>query len=368
MINLSCFRPFLQVGFWLSAIFVLLNGLLQSMDAWPAGRWLNKAVSGPNYVEDARQRVSNAFQEYQEGRVSTDDSLCAIIGTSNVREGIDLKTVAESAGVSCRYLGLAGSGLSMLEVTQLAEPLLASQLRPDLVILGVGRYQLGDTRPEPDWLHEGGLAHLRRGDFRYVAFALWKRIWISFRRPAVSMATATALADARADMFRYFQVHVKQSQESHRSPWRTIQRWKFPEHIPEAALRQEEQLFADLGVCELATYTRAPKAFPALIDLIKRFRAEKAVVVVLLLPEHSWLRQGIPPATRQVVDDLLRQAFPEDPPLLLDFRDALDDSGMCDLTHPNGKGRERCSRLLGAAIRHYLPLHPPLMKAVVVSR
>ena len=219
MIHLTRFRPFLQVGFWLGAIFVLINGLLQSMEAWPAGRWLNEALNGPDYVEGARQRVSNAFQEYQEGHVSTDDSLCAIVGTSNVREGIDLKTVAESAGVPCRYLGLPSSGLDMLDVAEIAEPLLASRLRPDLVILGVGRYQLVDTRP-PDALHEGVLAHLRRGDFRYVASALWKRNWIDFRRQEISVASAAALADARADMFRYFQVHLKQSQESHRSPWR----------------------------------------------------------------------------------------------------------------------------------------------------
>ena len=128
------------------------------------------------------------------------------------------------------------------------------------------------------------------------------------------------------------------------------------------------QFFADCGVYEPATYARVPKASAALIDIIKRFRTEKAVVVVLLMPEHSWLRQRIPPETRQMADALFRQAFPEDPPPLLDFREALDDSGMADLTHPNGKGRERCSRLLGAEIRHYLPHHPPLMKAVVASR
>lgn len=362
MIALIRFRPYLSIAGWLLVLLATINGVLRLLADTPVLGWLPKVTAGTGFLEDNRQRVESAQGEYEQGRIGSDEYLCAIIGLSNIREAVSLKGISDEAGLPCRYLGLGGAGVGMPDFSGQARVLLDSELRPDLVLIGIGPHQLVDTRPKPSAIHLSFLDSLRRGDFRNAAIAARNEFWFHARRPDISITVDAALLDARAAMFRSFGVHLQESGANHRSPWREMIRAIFAEHFSEATLKEEEQFFADLGVFDRETYTNSPKASVTLVRLITDFRARGAVVVVVLMPENSRMRKRMPPNIREVVAQPLRQAFGEDMPPVLDLRDTVEDEGFVDLTHLNQRGSAKCGRLIGSKIHTYLPSHPPLMQ------
>lgn len=358
MIALIRFRPYIVVAGWLLVFLAAADGVLRLLDKTPVLSWLPKAIAGTGFLQDNRERIEGAVRECAEGKVGSEEYLCAILGLSNVREAVSLKVVSEEAGLPCRYLGLGAAGMGMPDLAAQARLLLGSELRPDLVLLGIGPHQLVDTRPKPNALHANFFDLLRRGDLRNAAIEIRNGVWVFARRQDVSITVETALLDARAAMFRWFGVHLQDSAANHRSPWREMIRAIFVEHFSEATLREEEQFFQDLGVFERETYDNSPKASASLIGLIQGLRKRGAVVVVVLMPEHSRLRKRMPPNVSTVVTTPLQKAFGAEAPPVLDLRDAVADAGFVDLSHLNPTGAARCGRLIGAKIRDYVPSSP----------
>ncbi len=363
MIDLQRLRPYLRIGIGLALAVVLVDVALQWLGSTPVLGWLPNMLAGSGFLEDSRQRVALATQEYEEGRVDRDQYLCVITGLSNVREGIDLSVIAREAGVNCRCLGLAGAGGGMLDVARHAEVILTSSLRPDLVVIGIGPYQMLDPQPKPVSKERGVPAMLRRFDLRHAAIAVRNGSWVYSRRIDVSLAVEDAVLDARARLFRDLQVRLKQPEGGTRSPWRAMTRAMGKEHYSEATLREELWSFESQGAFDLQKYARSSKAPATLVQIIKQFRERGTAVVVLLMPEHSWVRRRMPEDIARVVRDPLRQAFPEGTPPVLDLRDAVSDDGFVDLGHLNTRGSIDCSRLLAPELRRHFPCHPPLMKS-----
>lgn len=358
MIAFIRYRPYVLIAGWLVVLLVLINAAMRLLDQPVVLAWLPKATAGTGFTEDNRQRIEAAQKEIEEGQIGSDEYLCAIIGLSNVREAISLKVVSDEAGVPCRYLGLGAAGLGMPDLASQARLLLDSELRPDLVLIGIGPHQLVDTRPKPGSLDLSFFEAMRRGDLRNAAIALRNGFWFFARRNDVSITLEKALLDARAVIFRSFGVQLQDPRANQHSPWRDMIRAIFEEHFSEATLREEEQFFQDLGVFDWETYVNSHKAPSLLVRLIQDFRARGSVVVVVLMPENSRLRKRMPPNILDSVTTPLHQAFGADVPLVLDLRDAIEDSGFVDLTHLNQRGSSRCGFLIGAKIRAYLPRQP----------
>jgi hypothetical protein len=361
MFSLPRLRPYFWIGISLALSALFVNVALQCLASTPVLGWLPKIVAGTGFLEDSRQRVEAAIQEYKEGKIDANDYLCAFVGISNVREGIDLRVIAERSGVHCRYLGLAGAGLAIPGAAQQAEVLLTSELRPDLVIVGIGPHQMLDTKPKPGSQELGALGYLRRIDLRNMAIVMRGWIWVFSRRLDISLALDDAILNMRASLFRALHVQLKQPDGGLRDPWRGMIKAMGRDHYSEATLREELQFFESLGAFDPETYAAAKKAPATLVRVVKQFRNRGATVVVLLMPEHSRLRGRMPENITRFVKTPLRDAFPDAPPPVLDLRDAVDDEGFVDMAHLNAKGSAQCSRLLAAEIRHFLPHHPPLM-------
>jgi hypothetical protein len=246
----------------------------------------------------------------------------------------------------------------MPDLAPQARLLLDIELRPDLVLIGLGPHQLVDTRPKPSMVKVSFLDYLRRGDLRNAAIEIRNCLWFFARRTDISISLDNILLDARASMFRWFGVQLREASADHRSPWRDMNRAISAEHFSEATLREEEQFFQDLGVFDRETYRNSPKAPAALVDLVRDFRARGAVVVVVLMPENSRMRKRMPPNIIEAPTTPLQQAFGADMPPILDLREKVEDSGFVDLTHLNQRGSQRCSRLIGEKLRDYVPSRP----------
>jgi hypothetical protein len=363
--NPVCYRPFIPICVALVLQVLLCNCVCKLLSTSSASAWFPQVQVGVGFMEDCRQRVADATQEYQEGRIDENEHLCAITGLSNLREGIELKTVAREAGAPCRYLGLGGAGSGSRHLTKVAGTIIDSDLLPDLVILGFGPYQLVEE-PErrANEFTPTFFSYLRQGDLRHVALAIRNWLWFFERRPDVRLTAEGALGDARVWLLRQFKVKQWQAQDSHRSPWREML-WQYSDHAEqysEATMREEIALEEKLGFYDIHTYQNSTKALGLLVRLIQQLRSRGAVVLLLLTPEHSLARARVPAQALEPMQNALRQAFTDNiiPPIL-DCRDAIDDRGFVDPEHMNAKGRQHLSQLLGKRIPQYLPKHPPLM-------
>ena len=361
MILASRFRPYVQMALCLGILCVAINAGLTALNATPLLAWLPRTVTGTGYLEDSRDRVASAAKEYREGRVQGSAHLGAIVGISNVRQGVDMSVISEGAGADWRFLGLGGAGLGIFDVARYADVLLSSDLRPDLVVVGFGLHQIVDTRPKPGTTNIGLMGYLRRGDLRNSAIAVRDSVWVYSRRQDVSLTVQAAVLDARAWIFQRFGVELARPAGDNRSPWRNMMRSDWPEHFSSATLSEEEQFFRDLGVFELTTYQNAPKATAALVDVVERFHARGSDVVLLLMPEHSTLWRGIPSEALPLLQAHLQQRFSSKTPAILDFRKAIDDDGFVDLAHLNRRGSEQFSGMMATALHELLPVRPALM-------
>jgi hypothetical protein len=101
-----------------------------------------------------------------------------------------------------------------------------------------------------------------------------------------------------------------------------------PEHFSEATLKEEFEFFESLGAFDLETYKQAATARARLVGMIQDFRKRGAEVVVLVMPDNPRLRAREPAGQPGHLQDLLRQAFPDRPPPVLDFQAAVDASGF----------------------------------------
>lgn len=368
MTLVSRIRPYLQIALALAVLCVALNAALSALTRTPILGWLPRTVTGTGYLEDSRDRVASAAQAYREGRVPGSPHLGAVIGISNVRQGIDLSVINGRAGGDWRFLGLGGAGLGIFDVARYADVLLSSDLRPDLVVVGFGLHQMVDSRPKPGSVNVGLTDYLRRGDLRNAAIVLRDSVWVYSRRQDVNLTVQAAVLDARAWLFKRFGVELPQPAGQDRSPWRNMMRSDWPEHFSAASLKEEEQFFRDLGVFELPTYQEAPKANAALIDIIERFHARGSDVVLLLMPEHSTLWRGVPADALPLLQSRLQAHFAAKTPAILDFRKAIDDDGFVDLAHLNRRGSEQFSGMMATALRELLPVRPALMAQHPVAR
>ena len=115
------------------------------------------------------------------------------------------------------------------------------------------------------------------------------------------------------------------------------------------------------GYYDPQAFSRSHEQAASLVKLIERLRARRAMVVIVLMPEHSTLRQRVPPEAMAALLDPLTRRFAEEIPLIIDVRDAIPDSGFNDISHLNDAGRALFTPLLAETIHRHVPRRPPLM-------
>jgi hypothetical protein len=356
MIDVRRFKPFCQIALALVAVATALNVALAVLSNTPVLGWLPTTMAGVGYLEDSRSRVDAAIKEHRTGD-ARDYRLAAVVGISNVRQGVELSVVAQAAGPKWRFIGLAGAGLGVDDVEPYAKLLLASELRPEVVVLGLGLYQLVDSRPRRGSVNVSMLEYFRRGDLRNAATELRNSVWVYYRRQDINVVVQGGLLNLRSRLFNQFGVQLSESEAAQRTPWREMMRSDWPDHFSQATLREEEQFFADLGMFERATYENSPKAMATFVQLVRQFRDKRANVILVLMPEHSTMQRRIPVEAWDIVQAQLKAAFPDEPPPALDFRKAIGDTGFVDLAHLNRRGSAEFSRQLATALREIWPTH-----------
>ena len=217
MLQVMRLRPHIQIGICLAVCAFILNATLNVLAFTPALQWLPEKLTGSGFIEDSRQKVSSAIQEYQDGKIDPRQYLCAVVGISNVREGVNLQVLSTEAGEDWRFLGIAGAGAGIESVEENANVILDSALRPDLVVLGLNSIIILDT---------GLMANIGTIDAKVkprensLIDNLKSWTWIHSRRKDISLSTEDLLLSVRAATFKAFGVRLAVLDP--RSPWRDM--------------------------------------------------------------------------------------------------------------------------------------------------
>lgn len=361
MIQVQRLVPYLQIGVWLAVVALCIELALRALDGTPALSWVPRAVTGTGFLEDSRLRVAQTLREYREKRIAPQEFLAAIVGISEVREGIELRAMTQIIGPRWRLLGLGGAGSGMGSVQSYANLLLESDLRPDLVILGVGLPQLVDYRPRPDAAQPNFSERVRSRSLRGLAVEQRNAMWIYSRREDISVSVEFSVLELRARLLAAFGVALPDVDAHKRSPWREMIKTDWPEHFSTATLMAQEHDYESNGRFDLARYEDSPVSMSILIGIIEQFRRRGTRVVLVLMPQHSTLNRRIPPEALDILLRHLKINFPGNEPSILDLRMAIDDGGFVDLPHLNRRGSQALSRELGNRVRELLPKGAPLM-------
>jgi hypothetical protein len=361
MIQLRRVIPYCQIGVWLAIIGLCLECALKMLDGTPALAWVPRAVTGTGYLEDSRLRVAQALDEYRGSRVATREYLAVLVGISEVREGVELSALAQGLGPRWRLLGLGGAGFGIGSVQKYANLLIESELRPDVVVLGMGFSQLVDYRPRANAAPPNLLEKLKGGDIRSAAVELRNSMWTYSRREDISVSVEFAVLELHAKLLNAFGVALPEVDARKRGPWREMIKTDWPEHFSAATLKAQEEDYERHGLFDLARYKDSPVALSALMGMIEQFQRRGAKVVLLLMPQHSTLNRRIPSEALDILRRRLQGSFPDNEPPILDYREVIDDSGFVDLPHLNRRGSREFSRELGIRLQEMLPDGPPLM-------
>lgn len=362
MIQLTRFKPYLQVGLWLMVGVIAVDAALTALAATPVLAWLPRTTTGTGFLQDSRERVARASEEYRQRAIAPGDHLGVLVGISNMREAAELSVVSEGAGPGWRWLGVAGAGFGMGSFVQYADLVLDSDLRPDVVVLGLGLHQLVDPRPGGPAAEDGGIAGaLREGNVRTAAVLIRNSSWIYSRQRDVSVSAEQGVLAWRARMMSFFGVPLSEGESRKLSPWREMVRMDWPDHFSAATIAAQEEGLARAGIFDLESYRTSPVSFDSLARIVETFQGRGSKVVIVLLPEASTLNSRIPAEALNIFQERLRERFGAREPLVLDYRPTIHDEGFVDLPHMNRQGRLEFSRKLGEDLRTLLPSGEPLM-------
>jgi len=277
-----------------------------------------------------------------------------LLGLSTMREGVDVHQIQEALP-DFRWMNLGASGGSFFQLEYYSEALLHSTLAPRFAVLGIHPEWLSDpeARVQSQRTEDGSPGMFRALDI----FWSWRARntlgnLLRYESDAARRVLAERFGWAFPVLFpagrhRTYQGDGKPTPED---PWNAprkyedlhadAKRWAF--------LRRHAEKF---GWFEAGAYDAAGTEAGHLSSLVRRLAAAGATVIVVLMPEHSSLRDAIPAEALEAMRKTLRASGVEI--ALIDHRSLVDDALFYDHAHLNYEGRRFYSERLSEALRPY---------------
>lgn len=303
---------------------------------------LPKQFFGVDFLVENRKRVLTAAAQYRNGFLTADDPLIVILGLSSASEGIALEQLS-SPGAQIRYLGLVGAGRNMRDVRRYAQPLLDSNLQPQLVVFAINLFHLLDPP-----ISTSGILHQLNNE---PANTELRGQWFFNHRSDIKYAVSALLFDARNRVFKAFDVRLD---ETGTDPWREIVRMSLSQTVTEQQWQSNLRRYGERGYYNSDAYQSSTKQSATLVSLIKEMQAKRMDIMIVLMPEHSILRVNIPTTAMHTLTAPLRHTFGKQSPAIVDMRDDVPDTGFTDISHMNREGRRLFSSLLANVITEHL--------------
>ncbi len=333
--------PLIAVG---AALVVALIGLNLALLATlgPAPAWL-VPTNEPLAWQTVEQAESRAAGLKAQGAFNRSEACLLYLGMSSAREGIDPAVLQRES--NRRTVGLCGSGSGMYRLVLMAEPFVRRKMHADLVLLCIHAVWLaGNPTPQPP-SSINPVPMAMQGDWRQMLSRLRWWGWMNNNRVYVNHLAREGTYSVRRAIGAI---------AADDDPWRAPDRLGYPPHQSERQLARQWQGFTGSGWFDVASTARRRQAQgDALRQVIRTFCGQGTEVVVVMMPEHSRLRNAVPPETTRYLVDLVQQerCREDRAPSLEDFRDRIEDEHFSDYAHLNDDGRAEFSRILAKAVR-----------------
>lgn len=335
------FLPFAKVAAWLIFWLISVNLVLMALSKTTLLDWLPDRSSGVGFLLESRQRVDAATAAYESRAIADDRPLAAVVGISDVREGVRLDTLTSAMHNRWRFVGVAGAGAGMASVEEQAALVSEGRLRPDVVIIGISPLQMVESAnfergaAQVDETKDGKLAKLRA--------KMRGALWLVNRRSDMNGWLDRVMLDGRNGMAEA--VGLERTVDT-RSPWRPMLRTLGMEHYPDSVLQRGLQVAEASGARDAATFASSKGPYAAVAKMVGRFEGQGERVVLIMMPRHPWFEAILPPSVDSLIASRLRGASANPNLLILDYSKAVPASGFIDLVHLNTVGGETFSKQL----------------------
>lgn len=355
------FWPLLVIGLPIALALALWNHLLGSVYYAMAP---NKVVL--DFLDPNRQAaLGRRLVTIRATRAEQAQTLPigVLIGQSTVREGLDIDHFDAHTPDRLRWLNLGASGGSLLQLRYYAQPLLASDLGPAIVVVGLHSQWLAELAPQA----EDQRVRLAAGRGLGAVLDL---MWGWRERNTLRNLTTIALGAARGKLLRSAGLPLEHQLLPDRglgfaddgkppeSPWRAPRKY-LALHADDGHLGRMRDLGDSYGWFRPDSYPSDGSEADALRALLPRLETLAGRVVVVQMPEHSSLRDAIPPRATTILQAIVGAASRTDRITLIDHRHAIDDRLFYDAAHLNREGRAAYSSYLAQELVRRFELAAP---------
>jgi hypothetical protein len=286
-----------------------------------------------------------AFEVMQAAGNASDDHLVAVIGMSSVKADLDPSVLGANDPLRRKWLCVGAEGRNITQVSLYARSLLASRLKPRLVVLAIHPFMLRATVRD-SWEHRfDPIGHLRQGERRLLVNDFF---WLG-RNQYTLEDEANFLADRARERVRsgvglpFFDWYPIDNR-----PWDSWNKYvgaKAPEDYLE---NQREGFAAELTPDQFGPDNGQPQA---LRQLVKQIRDHGSDAICVLMPESSQFRALYPPVVVNGFGAAVAAAStPGRPVPVIDLRESMPDEMFYDYSHLNAAGRLEFSARLGRLI------------------
>lgn len=348
MIDVTRYKGLLAVGAGLLCALALFNAVL-----------LAAFGQRPELFDDPDKQLAWSQLERMGGQVAgvelevahqdpaTAEPYSVVLGQSTTLRGIDPVLLEEYSVPPTRWLLLNGFGSSFMKLNYYAQTLLASRLRPKVVVLGLHTTMLAgqDRDNDPAGDDQGGDGNHEERSWRLRRHVM-RLIWVRTQRADISHHTNMALFELRLALHRGLGSGAAGLFRPKNNPWSTEERGELPTRHAERIRRQKNNWRA-FGWFDAATYSttsRHADAFRALIAGCDALGPQR--IVIIQMPVTSDLRGWLPPEADAAMQRLIGEVSAGRSVTVLDLRDAMPDDQFADYAHLNPTGRAAFSTIL----------------------
>ncbi len=287
--------------------------------------------------------------------------LGVLIGSSSLEWGVDAALLpTELGGRPIRWLSLSVASTNAIDTRRMVGLMTRTGLKPDVAVVMIGPsiWVRGDNdMDDPTAIDLGPLRRhvaerhpmLVKEDLESSLLVPWNRSFPN--RSRISQRARFALFEARLDLFSALGYGLDALYPPERDPWSASPWWAPGYHAPQFVIDTQMSGMRKYGMFDPAAYATDTPNARALVGLIRDLREAGPEVVVAIAPEAENRRDALPPEALRVFDELMRQAFGDAAPPVLNFRAARPDSDFFDCSHLNPDGRAAFTGDLGRALR-----------------
>lgn len=354
MIDLNRYKGLLVTGAGLLCAFILLNAVLLAAFGQAPSIFNNPDRQlAWTQLEDTGARIAGIEQQFRHNPSLADQPFGIILGQSTTLRGIDPDALEHDVTPHERWLLLNGFGSSFVKLHYYAKALIASKLKPDIIVLGLHPTMLAGQNPNvsPDSNESEQVNDNPTDDDWHPKRWVMQLIWVRTQRKNISQYTNMFLYEQRLALHGWLGSGAVGLFKPAADPWNTPPRDPLPEHLPAKFLRLQDRSWRGFGWYEPGSYTTTNQHAKAFRDLITGLESlGPRQIIIVNMPISSGLRSRLPNQAQTVFNKLIDEVSIGRPIRVIDMRDTMDDKYFADYAHLNPAGREVFSRLLAERI------------------